>query len=41
MASKIEDIDTDYSLTKIANAEKIEHAIRTEKLRIQQAAITK
>ena len=36
MASKIEDIDSQYSLAAIAKVDKVEHAIKMEKVREQQ-----
>ena len=39
MNSKIEDIDSEYSLISVAKAQKVEHAIRMEKKRIEYAAI--
>jgi len=37
MNSLIEDIDVKFSLAEVTKAEKVEHAIRQEKLREQQA----
>ena len=34
MTSKMEDIDSEYSLISVAKAQKIEHAINVEKKRI-------
>ena len=38
MTSKIEDIDSEYSLVSVARAQKIEHAINMEKKRIANIA---
>ena len=38
MTSKIEDIDSEYSLVSVARAQKIEHAINMEKKRIAHIA---
>ena len=39
MNSKIEDIESEYSFISVAKAQKVEHAIRMEKKRIEFAAV--
>lgn len=41
MTSQIEDINSEFSLIKVANAQKAQHAVKMAEQRAQQAALMK